>query len=226
MGRLSPRRIAIAAAAALAVTPAAVLAVSQGASLVRNGTFTQGTGSVPEGWRTEAWGADLSQFSWSTDGGEGTISIASPKANDARWCQTIQVEPGASYRVAARVKTSEVGASTAGAFVAIEPRIADTSDVRGTSDWRTVEIVATAGEQPNWDICPRLGSYASLNTGTAWFRDVSVTLIGAAPAQPGWLSRSVASLRPTVIPSWLSIVVPLAGGVLLGYGLGILRRRQ
>ena len=215
-----------AAAAAIAVTPMSALAVSQGASLVRNGTFTQGAGSMPEGWRTEAWGADLSQFSWSTEGGEGTISIASPKANDARWCQNIQVEPGAQYRIAARVKTSDVGTSTAGAFVAIEPRIADTPDVRGTSDWRTVEIVATAGEQPTWDICPRLGSYASLNTGTAWFRDVSVTQVGGAPARPGWLSRTFASLRSTAMPSWVSIVVPLAGGLLLGYGLGILRRRS
>jgi len=225
MGRLSTRDAALAAVAALALTPAPALAVPEGSSLIRNGTFAQGAAGLPEGWRTEAWAADLSQFSWTTEGDEGTISIASPKPNDARWCQTIQVEPGAQYRVAARAKVSDVGGSTAGALIAVEPRIADTPDVRGTSDWRTLEVVATAGDQETWDICTRLGSYASLNTGTAWFRDVSVTQVGAAPSQPGWMSRSLASLRPTALPSWFSIAVPLLGGVLLGYGLGVFRRR-
>ena len=225
MGRLS--RAALAAAAlTLVATPHPALAAPQGGSVLRNGTFATGAAGVPEGWRTEAWAADLSQFVWSTEGGEGTISIVSPKPNDARWCQAIQVEPGATYRVAAQAKTADVGPSTAGALIAVEPRIADTPDVRGTSDWRTLEVVAKAGEESSWDICPRLGSYASLNTGTAWFRDVSVTLVHAAPARPGWLSETLAGLRPTNAPTWSALVVPLVGGVLLAFGLGVLGRRR
>ncbi len=224
MGRLT-RALARAAVVTLLATSPAV-AAPQGASLLHNGTFRQGAGGMPEGWRTEAWAQDLSQFSWSVDDGEGTIAIASPKPNDARWCQAIQVEPGASYRVAARVKTSNVGTATAGALIAIEPRIADTPDVRGTSEWRTIEVVATAAEPSTWEICPRLGSYASLNTGTAWFRDVSVTEVSAPPPRPGWLARGWTTLRSSAPPSWVAFMIPLAGGLLLAFGLGILRGRD
>jgi hypothetical protein len=226
MGRLSPRDIAIGTFVLVLSAAGWVFAVSQGASLVRNGTFHDGSAGIPEGWRTEAWSKELSQFVWSVDEGEGTISIVSPKPNDARWCQSIQVEPGASYRVAARVKTSDVGATTAGALIAVEPRIADTPDIRGTNDWRTLEVTVTAGEESSWDICPRLGSYASLNTGTAWYRDVTVTQIGTAPAKPGVVARGFIAVRSLAPPNWITVAVPLTGGVLLAFGLGIFRRRD
>jgi len=191
--------------------------------LLENGGFTAGTGGVPTGWRTEAWARDLSRFGWEvTPEGTGTISITNVEANDARWCQQVPVQPGASYRVSARVKTRDVGALTAGALVAIEPRIADSRDVRGTQGWQTLEVVAQVGDTSTWDVCVRLGSYANLNTGTAWFTDVTLVQVGRPPAAAAQAWRRWWA-------SWshgrgLAVALPLLGGLLLGYGLGIGRR--
>ena len=143
--------------------------------------------------------------------------------NDARWCQSVAVDPGAMYRVAVRARTSDVGTTASGAHIAIEPRVADSADLRGTQDWQPLEIVARAGDESQWDVCLRLGSYANLNTGSAWFTDVTVTQIGA-PTGPSPTSRQLARLVEWARASGGSAALPLIGGVLLAFGLGIGRR--
>jgi hypothetical protein len=225
MGEVTrPRRRARGAALALA---AALVAAADGAaaSLVRNGAFTEGAGGTPAGWRTEAWNADAAEFAWEVaPDGTGTIAITNPTPNDARWCQTIAVEPGATYRIAGRVRTREVGAGAAGAFIAIEPLVGHTPIVHGTADWRPLQVLLEArANERRWDVCPRLGSYGSLNTGTAWFTDVEVVLVRAAPAAAAWrVGHLWDALRQT---GWFPIALPIAAGVLLAFGLGILRRR-
>ena len=193
------------------------------ASLLQNGGFTAGTGGVPTGWRTEAWSRDSASFGWEVaPDGTGAIRITNLQPNDSRWCQQVSVQPGASYRVSARAKTSDIGTATAGALLAVEPRIADSPDVRGTQDWQTLDLVARAGNESTWDICARLGSYANLNTGTAWFTDVAVVQVGQPPT-------AAAQAWGRWWTSWsrgrgLAAALPLLGGLLLGYGLGIGRR--
>ena len=98
--------------------------------------------------------------------------------------------------MSARVKTENVGLVTAGALIALEPRIADSADVKGTHDWQTLEVTATNPDQSTWDVCLRLGSYANLNIGTAWFTDVTVEQIGgAAPAEGEAAGRASVSRR-------------------------------
>jgi hypothetical protein len=216
--------LAIASAVTSMSIPARA-APAPAASLLENGGFTTGTGGVPTGWRTEAWARDLSRFGWEvTPEGTGTVSITNMGANDARWCQQVPVEPGASYRVSTRVKTRDIGALTAGALVAIEPRIADSRDLRGTQDWQELEVVAQAGEMTTWDVCLRLGSYANLNTGTAWFTDVTLVQVGRRPAAAtqAWRRWWASWSRGRA----LAVGLPLLGGLLLGYGLGIGRRRR
>ncbi len=135
------------------------------------------------------------------------VRIVNRGPNDARLCQGIPVVAGASYRVSARVKTENVGLVTAGALIALEPRIADSADVKGTHDWQTLEVTATNPDQSTWDMCLRLGSYANLNIGTAWFTDVTVEQIGgAAPAEGGsrWPSLGLAAAVGRVSPDALA----------------------
>ena len=220
MGRLSVLAVAVLALAFPARAPAAIL---------QNGRLADSTMGIPTGWRVEAWARDQTDVTWQPSGGEaGVVRIFNHGPDDARLCQTIAVTPGASYRVSARVKTENVGTATAGALIALEPRIADSADVKGTQDWQMLEVSATNADQTSWDVCLRLGSYANLNTGMAWFTDVDVQMIGAPPAVEGsrWprlsLAPLFASLRQT---SWLQAGVPLAAGVVLAFGLGIVGRR-
>lgn len=209
-------------------------AVPAATTLIQNGRFTEAKDGLPAGWRVEAWVRDLADVTWEPpvegqSDGSGRARIFNRAANDARMCQTITVTPGATYRVSARVKTLDVGLGTAGALIAIEPRIADSVDVKGTVDWQTLEVTATNPEASTWDVCLRLGSYANLNTGTAWFTDVRVDLLsgGIPPEGSRWppftLAPLLASLRQT---PWMQTAVPLVGGLFLVLGLGIFARRQ
>jgi len=223
MGRLT--RIVVVAVATL-TAPVALAAIP----FVQNPRFTAASEGIPLGWRVEAWTRDLTDFSVepAPDGG-GLARIVNRGPNDARLCQTVQVEPGATYRVTARVKTEGVGTTTAGALIALEPRVADSPDIKGTQPWQTLEVTAEAHEQTAWDICLRLGSYANLNTGSAWFTDVHLEqLSGGTPPDASsshWPRLTVAPLivafRTT---SWLQTVLPLGAGLLLAIGLGVIGR--
>ena len=223
MGRLTA---GLAAAVILGLGLAA-RARAASAPFIRNGSFTEGAGGVPERWRSEAWARDLARFQWEIDpDGVGMISITNVQPNDARWCQQVSVQPGATYRVSARVRTIDVGADTAGALIAIEPRVADSPDVRGTRDWHRLEVVAQVKDEATWDVCARLGSYANLNTGTAWFTDFAIAQIGeAAPLAQRWRVWETWSAAWSAAP-WNTVALPLVGGLLLGFGLGIFRRRR
>jgi len=219
MGRLS----------LLAFLTVLALPVPAPAAILQNGRFAESTAGLPTGWRVEAWARDHTEVTWQPSGGEaGVVRIVNHGANDARLCQTVRVTPGASYRVTARVKTENIGMSTAGALIAIEPRIADSSDVKGTQDWQTLEVSAANPDQTTWDVCLRLGSYANLNTGTAWYTDAAVEQIaGPPPAQGGggWsipFASLVAAVRQT---PWMQTALPLAAGLVLAFGLGIVGRR-
>jgi hypothetical protein len=219
MGRLSP----------LALLLMLALPATAPAAILQNGRFAESTAGLPTGWRVEAWARDQTDVAWQPSGGEaGIVRIVNRGANDARLCQTIRVTPGASYRVTARVKTENVGMATAGALIALEPRIADSVDVKGTQDWQTLEVIATNPDQTSWDVCLRLGSYANLNTGTAWFTDASVEMIGGGPPAEGshWPSISLAPLVGAFRGTpWLQTMLPLVAGLVLAFGLGIIGRR-
>jgi hypothetical protein len=224
MGRLSP----------LALACVLALPSSAPAALIQNGRFTEAAAGVPVGWRVEAWSRDLTDVGWepATDGradGSGMVRIVNRAANDARVCQTIPVTAGATYRVSARVKTADVGLGTAGALIAIEPRVADSVDIKGTQDWQRLEVTVANEDASSWDVCLRLGSYSNLNTGTAWFSDVQVEVLSGGASEPGrhWPPLSLAPLfgawRQT---PWAQTSIPLVGGVLLAFGLGLFRRRS
>jgi hypothetical protein len=206
----------------------AALGASASATPLRNGRFTERAGDLPTGWRLEAWARDLSDVGWeAVDEGRGAVRIVNRGPNDARLCQPIAVVPGATYRVSARVKTEGVGLATAGALIALEPRVADSTDVKGTQDWQRLEVTATNRDAASWDVCLRLGSYANLNTGTAWFTDVEVEVLrgGVEPSA----RRFVPSLAPFAAAvrsgGWAATALPVVGGLLLAFGLGVVGRR-
>jgi len=213
-------------APALALALAAAGSAGAAPALIQNGDFADGSGDRPRAWRAEAWQLDLSRFGWTPDAdGRGTVHIASATPNDARWCQTVPVRPGGLYRIAARVRTADVPDGAAGAFVSIEPRVADSHLVTGTTDWQTLEVTArAAAPTTSWDVCLRLGSYGNLNSGAAWFTDVSATLVGLEAPRARGPSATARAWRAARETGWLAVAIPLGGGLLLAFGLGLFRR--
>jgi hypothetical protein len=208
------------AATVLCALLLAAHAAPAAATLIRNGTFTDGTGDVPVGWETGAWNRDLSRFGREVAAdGSAAATITNLEANDAHWCQAVDVQSGAAYRISARIKTRDVGATTAGAFIAVEPRIADSPQINGTQDWQKVEVTVEATDETGWQICPRLGSYANLNTGTAWFTDVEMIQIRKPPVTRNWVPWQ--AWRAWQRSGAFTIALPLVGGLLLALGLGI-----
>jgi hypothetical protein len=204
------------------------------ATLLQNGRFIAIADGLPVGWRVEAWARDLSDVAWEpwpggSRDGAGMVRIVNRSANDARLCQSIAVTAGASYRISAQVRTENVGLTTAGALIAIEPRVADSVDVKGTQDWRPLEVTATNADQSRWDVCLRLGSYANLNTGTAWFSDVKAEIIGGSVPPAGgsrWPSLGFAPVLSAFRQTgWLQTALPIVAGIFLAFGLGIFGRR-
>ncbi len=220
MERLSTRVAAVLVLLLLAPTSA------RAAPLLENGALLDGSGSQPAGWRPDAWSADGSRFGWQTDDDRGMLVIANPVANDARWCQTVAITPGNTYRISAEVRTEDVGTASAGAFISVEPRIGHSRLLDGTSNWQPLDVIVQAtGPERQWDVCVRLGSNGSLNTGSAWFRNIAMLLVregSPAPRGPSLLTLASQWIGRT---SWASLTLPLVAGFVLAFGLGLFNRR-
>ncbi len=220
MGRLSLALVLV------ALWPASATPLT--APLVQNGLFTEASSGIPTGWRVEAWVRDLADVTWEPIEGGGVVRIVNREANDTRLCQSVPVVAGATYRASARVRTENVGMTTAGAMIVLEPRIADSPDLKGTQDWQILQVTAVNAEASSWDVCLRLGSYANLNTGSAWFTEVRVDQVAGPPPVTGtrW-SRFVARLPLAAWRDspWTETAAPLVGGLLLAFGLRIVGRR-
>ena len=69
---------------------------AEGENLLKNGSFSESDGTLPTGWTASAWVMDelYSSFSLESDEEQGQVAvIESEVANDARFEQTIAVEP-------------------------------------------------------------------------------------------------------------------------------------
>ena len=183
--------LAVAALAWLAFRPATEKPV-YGEELLANGGFEAVTGEdLPEGWLPESYLNDPDLTSFRLAGGKegGGIEIESRFPNDARFYQTVSVEPDAVYRFSGYVRASAEGGaganlSVSGIYVFSEP-VFETGD-----EWEYVELYGKTGKgQREVTLFARLGGYSSESSGSAAFDDLSLVRVEAAPpdaAVPGW----------------------------------------
>ena len=134
--------------------------------LVRNGLFSRGIGSQPEGWSHVAFDSDTSatRFTWIAGAtGIGTIIISSLKPNDARWIQTVRVTPSKSYSVSGSIRTENVSVGGGlGAHITVMDRPYISGDIRGTHDWQRVGFrVKTDPGETSVELACRLGGYGA-----------------------------------------------------------------
>lgn len=189
-------------------------------------------------WTTYDWNAasgNNGQSSFKISGGKKDglllhINAATP--NDARFVREMDVEPDTAYRISCRVRSQNIGSSSRGAGISVLEIQDGSPDIKGDhDDWQLLEFYGKTGaEQHKLSVTVGIGGYGSLNSGSAWFKDLVVEKVAKVPA-----GVQIAALQdqptPAPAPAGRSKsggkVIAVIGclGLLLA-GLGILIRRR
>ena len=138
-------------------------------------------------WTTSQW-SPVSNFSRDHDvshSGSSSIRIITPTMNDAWFSQNVNVEPNTAYLLTGWIKTQNV-ASGAGANLCLAGTWTHTEGVFGTRDWTFVRLWFNSGSDTRISIGARLGYWASLSAGTAWFDDLRLTPLRPDDPHPRW----------------------------------------
>ena len=154
-----------------------------------NGSFEAGR-SFPSIWSTDSWNVGAI-FSWDTAQkytGNRSIKITLLSPNDARFIQTVPVQPNTNYRLSGWIKTEGVAHSTevndAGAnFSILEDYNSYTTSLTGTNGWTYRALSINSGSRTTITVAARLGFYSGTTTGTAWFDDIKLEAISPPVTQ-------------------------------------------
>ncbi|MBO4886183.1 MAG: glycosyltransferase family 39 protein, partial [Clostridia bacterium] len=193
--------LALAAAAALAAALWPRASVDETKNLIVNGGFEASGGGLPDNWAVGRWYWDegVSYLTLSDDAftGEASVCVENVAENDARFEQTVAVEPNAYYRISCMVKAEGCGMERAGAGISIENTFVSSNYAYDTAgEWTRVELYGRTGaSQKSLTIMCRVGGYSSLNVGKAWFDDVEVVRLAALPG--GVVEKSLATNAPS-----------------------------
>ncbi len=197
MRRLLQLVTALTLLAAVAIPAGTVVASTYSASvnLLVNGSFEEGSyspTSSPNGWIPDAF-ASSGVLTWDNTqahDGSKSVKITAPLPNDARWIQTVTVQPDTNYLLSGWIKTENVAHSIeavdAGANLSILGTWTHTDGLIGTHDWTYVSMVFNSGPDTEIMIAPRLGYWSGTTTGTAWFDDLQLRRIDATDPHPRW----------------------------------------
>ena len=155
-------------------------------NLLVNGDFSETDGFNPSGWSREMWFTDegVSALSIETDGYEGScISVSNFGLNDARFAQTVSVEPDTLYRISCLCRAEGIGDSGIGATISVKDTFCYSDELTDTDgEWLPLELYGRTGpEQAELTVFARVGGYSNENTGAAWFDNFEMIRLDAAP---------------------------------------------
>ncbi len=172
---------------------------AEDANLLQNASFeeTDDSGLLAV-WQTDAWQtADgYTQFLIEkADDGGNCVHIQNIQSNDARFIQTVAVEPGTLYYISARIKVANITEDSGGASVGVmdmEDSVPALKDTGG--EWRELGFYGLTDEgQTELTIALRLGGYNNDIAGDAWFDDVKVVRADSVPDGAAALSLTTQS---------------------------------
>jgi len=198
----------------------------KGPNLLVNGDFATGSGNSPDSWRTGGWYEvpTVTSYDWvHAPGGEPELVVNNRQANDARWLQTMTLQPG-WYYVGAEVRTEQVPNGSAGASISLDEDSMNSADLHGSAGWQRLGLYLKVGAHgADVDVALRLGGFGSLNTGRAFFRKARVVKLDALPANAAptfdlsVVRRSL--VAPPVGKPWtlVAVFVLLAGMAVIGW---------
>jgi len=175
--------------------------IDENKNLLYNSSFEEiGYSGAPEGWIEGKWyrdeGVSVLELSDEAYSGEYSVMVYNVDENDARFTQTIAVEPDSYYRLSCMVKAEKCGAGRNGAGISIENTFVSSDYVYDTNgEWVPLTLYGKTGaDQKYITVMARVGGYGSLNTGRAWFDDLELVQLRQLPA--GAVSYSFATHKP------------------------------
>ncbi len=184
MTKIKPRLIALLIAAVILLTGVYFLTHSKeqtpsSGNLLQNASFAEKDAEgLPENWYTDAYflHADT-RYEWTQDGAH----IVNNQLNDARFAQQVSVSPNTLYCLEGKIKASAEGGW--GANLSIEGvYIYPESVFDSSGEWQEVRLYGRTGEhQQSLTVYARLGGYSGESIGEAWFKDISLRAVKAAP---------------------------------------------
>ena len=150
-----------------------------GTELARNGGFEDGTLE----WEHEKWekgpgAAELAVTRCEIDGvGRSCVRLRHAVEADSRVVQKIVLAPRTVHEVSAWARAEGVGREAKGVhLVLMEDYFAESDELHGDTDWRRLRFcVANLDDSPRpVRLAARLGTWGSMNTGSAYFAALSV----------------------------------------------------
>ncbi|WP_342481027.1 phospholipid carrier-dependent glycosyltransferase [Paenibacillus sp. FSL L8-0340] len=164
-------------------------------NLLQNPGFEDGEEGAPSSWTKDAWisgdgSGVLSVQSEEVHSGSKAAVIENLEPNHLKWVQNISVAPDSYYKISGFVKIASAAGQGLGANifpVGIGSGYPATTDTAG--DWQYLEFIGQTGkEQTELGIGAALGGYANLIQGKAYFDDLAVEQLDAAPEGTGVIS--------------------------------------
>jgi hypothetical protein len=156
-------------------------------NLLVNGSFEEGVYSStgnPTGWTRDAWNPSSATLTWDNTQailGSKSVKIMLAIPNDARWIQTVTVQPFTDYRLSGWIKTENVAHTAesvdAGANLSLYDTWTHSTGLFGTNDWTFVSLLFNSGSNIQVTVAARLGYWSGTTTGTAWFDDLRLELL-------------------------------------------------
>ncbi len=155
-------------------------------NLLLNGDFTSVDGDLPLGWRRDMWLTDVgvSLLTVDENGYDGRcVTVTNVDENDARFAQTVAVEPDAIYRLSGMIRAEGCDADGYGATLSVEDVFVYSDGVYNTSGgWKYVELYGRTGpKQKQLTVFARVGGYGALSRGRASFDDLALVKVETAP---------------------------------------------
>ena len=193
-------------------------------NLLQNGNFAKGSEDQPDEWRTEAWinkpDAFVCHWHPPQNGAPGELEVDNLQANGGRWMQPLSLGPG-WYQLSADIRTENVATKEDGASISIMEDGIMSPEIRGTSGWQRVSLyLKVGGKGADVDVALRVGGFASLNTGRAFFRNATLVAVDAPPpnAAPTFDLMSIRQeAAPVPLGSHWSMVLTFAVLIAIAY---------
>lgn len=157
------------------------------ANLILNGDFSNvDANGMPVGWSREMWFTDtgVSRLYVDENGYDGNcVAVVNADPNDARFAQTIAVEPDSIYRFSCMVRAEGCSEDGYGATISFEDTFSYSDSIWDTSgDWQEICVYGRTGaDQDEVKLFIRLGGYGNLGKGRAWFDNIEAVKLDAAP---------------------------------------------